>query len=342
MGAEHAYDLSSDGLSNLKTKQMEAAIEKNHVFTIRDIFYADDGKLVAAGQDGERTLEVMTKQFAEVCGIFCLDVSFKKTKAMVTRRGELELSGYHLSVNGQQCVEYVECFPYLGCVEGIDGSMTLEILNRIKKMWSSYAILRHDCFKLKALSWRTKLRVFNISVMAAGLYACEVWNTTTDHIDSMESAQLGFLRSIFGASKKDHLPWEYFLNEAATKGKAMIPVGLTICSRRAGYLGRIKRMPNNHLLKRLLHSSLFSHKPRLVGGQCMNFRSVLKSDLKKLDIQSWQSECLDEGSWSKIVKAGVEKALTTWADKRAVAKEARDMERANVMEFSEESLGFSV
>ena len=91
---------------------------------------------------------------------------------------------------GEDQLEVVEEFRYLGSFEHKSGSMSCEMASRKNKMNAAYHGFKHVLLD-KRLAVRTRLELYNAIVVPNALYGCQVWNTTAADISRLDSAILG-------------------------------------------------------------------------------------------------------------------------------------------------------
>ena len=75
---------------------------------------------------------------------------------------------------GEQDIEDVTEFTYLGAKVTKDGNTEAEIKTRINKARGAFAALK-NIWKTKMISKKTKIRIFKSNVLSVLLYAAESW-----------------------------------------------------------------------------------------------------------------------------------------------------------------------
>jgi hypothetical protein len=81
-----------------------------------------------------------------------------------------------------------------------DAKMTAEIDVRKQRMQGAYARYEKDIFN-SDLSERCKASLFNVVVVANGLFGCQVWNVTQLHVDDLEATYSRLLRKMLKKTK---------------------------------------------------------------------------------------------------------------------------------------------
>jgi hypothetical protein len=106
-----------------------------------------------------------------------LAVNVKKTKAIRINTNKKETF-----MLGDENIEDVESFVYLGSKVTKDGGTAQDVVQRIQKANGAFVQL-HPVWRNNKISIRTKHRIFRSNVNAVLLYGCETWkvakNTTT-------------------------------------------------------------------------------------------------------------------------------------------------------------------
>jgi hypothetical protein len=138
-------------------------------FTLSDLLFADDAEIVARDA---KELQLILDTFVEVTVAFGQEVSIPKTKGIrVERRtvGNVVIPPSPLVdiMIGDEALDYVDEFIYVGGGENNCGTMSHEVRKRLSSMFALF----HFIFN-RNISLRTKLSVFESVVMANGLYGC--------------------------------------------------------------------------------------------------------------------------------------------------------------------------
>ena len=122
--------------------------------TIQLLLFADDIMLVAErDKDAERNVKVLD----EVMKKWRMKINWRKTKAMVVKRGG---STCNIAVNGVE-IENVKTMKYLGAMLEEEGSCEAEVDHRIGAASKVIGALRKEVINRRELNKSTKLRVIN-------------------------------------------------------------------------------------------------------------------------------------------------------------------------------------
>ena len=325
-GVAFAYDFTSTGLEPLSKTGVQAAQLAKNILLLRDIFFADDGVLLAAGHNAGFKLGLMISIFSEVCVRYGQEVSCPKTKCMLVGGNCREAGTFALDSENTQILEWVEEFKHLGCMANGTGTAQHEIAARRQKMLIAFNALRARLFRNRHASIVTKLVVFNAVIMSVALYACDIWNSTAAQVESLEKLQFKLLRLIFRFRKRDFMSREAIIQRAAVAGVTIVPIAVLIHQRRLRFLGRVENKPNSSYLKQVLHGELLSSQSRKPGASKTSFRSAVKYSLRACSISEikWDAKRkLPEDEWQAVVAEGGRTALAEWTAKRLRASEDR-------------------
>jgi hypothetical protein len=295
------------------------------IMKLIELMFADDCELVA---ESEGDLQRMLDIFDEVSTAFSMAISIKKTEVMVIQPKNSAVIKPVITIQGQ-ILKVVEDFKYLGGTESNDNSMDKEIAIRCQKMVVAYNTLRVSVFECKNINLKTKFSMFRSCVITAGVYGSPVWNTTAAHIQKLESCQFRLLRSMCGWYWRDFQSYEDILMLAEEVGAKIFPIELVIRESRVKYVGHVERMEDSRLPKILLHGEA-EHGKRQQGGAEKTYRSVVKTDMKKLGIDhaEWQEMAQDRKKWRNAVTVeGRLFFMRSWWEAKAKAKEARHRKR---------------
>ncbi len=96
---------------------------------------------------------------------------------------------------GNEELEVVQKFKYLGGVDTDDARMSEEMAVRVQRMQGAYAKYETKIFN-STLSERRKAALFNMVVVMNGLFGCQVWNVTQSHAEELEAAHSQLLRKM--------------------------------------------------------------------------------------------------------------------------------------------------
>ena len=178
---------------------------------ISTIEYADDCCMISQSiEDQQKQLDILN----EICLATGLTISQENTKVMSVRRtkdtepalsreersanrgSEARVNPRNIQLQGKD-LERVDTFVYLGRLLACDGSLGGEITRRLARMRASYFKMNKEIYEDTFVDLKVRLSIFNAVVVANALYGCEIWNTTAQQIQRVETQQLKLLRRLF-------------------------------------------------------------------------------------------------------------------------------------------------
>lgn len=240
----------------------------SHGKRISDLDYADDVALLASSEAEMQSMLTKMNTAALAIG---LKISCPKTK-FFTAPPDLPCN---LSIDGQ-VLDRVDNFTYLGSSFTPSGQAHGEINIRIGKAWAAFQGLRQALWNRHDVSLRTKLRVFNTSVMSILLYACETWPLRVEDVRSLNAFHHRCLRAILRVRYQDHITNDTVRSRCGDTR----PVSVTIKERRLRWLGHVLRKDQEDLAKSSLMASPLPSWRRKQGGQIKTWKKTVLEDLE--------------------------------------------------------------
>jgi hypothetical protein len=218
-------------------------------------------------------------------------ISCEKTKTMIIGQQ------MHTPIKiGQQDVECVEHFQYLGSYICRDGDATVDVRARIAKAASVFQRLR-PIWSSKSINMSVKLRLYTSIVMPTATYAGETWKTTVEIANKLNVFHRRCLRTILGISWRDHVT-----NEEVLKRAGMENLQDIVRKRRWKFAGHILRLPQERIA-----STAMSWTPengnRKSGRPKKTWRSTFQEDLREKNV-SWSGVrrvASDRKRWKSLV-----------------------------------------
>lgn len=197
---------------------------------LTDLEYADDTILLSMSYSQLRDALGIYREEAEKLG---LQVSWTKTKFMYVG-DRLHPPSLQL---GNDIVEHVKNFAYLGSIVTDNGDLKPEITRRRALAASALQSLWKPLWRHQTISRKTKLRIYNSAVLSILLYGSETWplnKTLAARIDGFESRALRTIKNIRwpqqvsnflepARASPEHPPWRHNIVPA---GSAMSSASL--------------------------------------------------------------------------------------------------------------------
>ena len=154
---------------------------------LRDLAYADDICLLA---DDLEDLRVLTEAVVCEAGKVGLKVNTRKTEIMNVR-----INDNRPIIIGNEPLQEVDKFVYLGCEIRKDGDIRNEVSIRIGKAGAAFRNME-KVWNEDGMSLRTKLKLFNSIVLSVLLYGSETWKGLREVEERVRRFESGCLRKI--------------------------------------------------------------------------------------------------------------------------------------------------
>lgn len=205
---------------------------------LEDLDFADDLCLLTNSfKDMEAKLNDLKTEASEVG----LKINGKKTKEMrYNNRNKA------LLFLGNQEIEQVKQFCYLGSMVTTEGGTIEDIGNRINKAKGAFAMLR-PIWKSRELNTNTKLRIFNTNVKSVLLYGCETWKTNKQLISRLQTFVNRSLRNIL------RIWWPQVIsNEELWRRTHQTPIDIEMRRRKWKWIGHTLRRDGDNIARQAL------------------------------------------------------------------------------------------
>ena len=272
-----------------------------HTLTHREfvyiLLYADDIALLSESlADLKSMVEVVHNQFQA----WGLAMNFDKTKVMQV--GLSHPFSNDLFVAGKR-IDMVESFKYLGQIFSHNGSIDLEIQQRISKALLVFNDLRkRGVWSDKVISRSTKIRIYKTTVRSVLLYCAETWPVSQQQIHKLESIQMSCLRRICGYSLL-HRKTNIMIRERCR----VASISSLLRYHRLRWLGHVCRMAPNRLPLTVLFADINSRGQR--GRPQNTWKALIQKDIKDLSEEeglrgtliNWWDLCRDHKGWMDLI-----------------------------------------
>ena len=168
----------------------------NHT-RLTDLDFADDLSLLA---ERRVTLQEMTANLETEAGKVGLRISAEKTKVMQIG---VDLVPKTITV-GQQNVDDVDRFTYLGSVLTCDGDAESDVNCRVGKAVSVFQCMG-PIWTSTMIRNSMKIWLYNTIVVSVAIYACETWKMTSRIEHKLNVFHQRCLRKILRVTYRDHI-----------------------------------------------------------------------------------------------------------------------------------------
>ena len=283
---------------------------------IRDLLFADDCCLVTHTVED---MQLLMNNFAASCQRFGLTISVKKTQVMYIPPPGVQYTAPVVTV-GQETLQAVEQFTYLGSTMSSDCSIDAEITNRIAKASSAFGALTSKLWNVRGIRCETKLAVYHAVVLPTLMYASETWTYYRRHLRQLDRFHISCLRQILNIRWQDRIANVEVLQRAKTVGMEAL-----LMKSKLRWAGHVVRMDDNRIPKQVFYSQLKNGKRR-PGGQLLRYKDGLKNTLKscQVNVNKWEELCQNRSGWRQLIHQSVKKfessRIETLTQKREIRK----------------------
>ena len=262
-------------------------------YKLVDLEYADDTTLFSETPDHLREALNIFNQGAKKLG---LKTSWAKTELMHIGEGP-DPAPFRFD---ETMVHFVSTFKYLGSTISKTGDLKPEINKRRALAASVLQSLWRPLWRHREISRRTKLRIYNASVVPVLLYGAETWplnNTMAARLDGFDNRAL---RLIEGVRWSEHIT-----NTEIRLRTQQTPASQLAAVRRVRWFGHLARLSPDHPTRAILefdpHQAGWK-RPR--GAPRTRWLDTVARDLKPwgLSVDEAWIVTQDRASWSQLTK----------------------------------------
>lgn len=258
-----------------RARKTPRGIHWNTFERLLDLDYADD--IVAL----THTMREM-KEFLDDLIRFALEVGLKinvsKTKVIrinppKTTRNSIE----HLKI-GNETIQEVEKYIYLGSIVSKSGGVEEDIGNRIRLASAAFGSLR-EIWSSSNINRRLKLQIYTSNVKSVLLYGCETWKVTKSVTNQLQVFANRCLRNICGIFYPNIIS-----NEDLYRQTNQSPIAKEIGLRKWNWVGHtLRKLPND-----ITRQALSWNPPgkRKQGGQFKTWQTSVRSEAAQQD-KTW-------------------------------------------------------
>jgi len=194
---------------------------------LEDLDFADDIALLSATMNH---LQHKTKRLEDNAAKVGLKLNGQKCKAMKVNSRNID--GLRV---GDQEVEEVENFTYLGANVTKDGGGTADVKKRVA-LASAQMKRLSNIWQMGDIDRKTKASLFKSLVLSVLLYGCETWKLTKGEEEKLDIFQTKCLRRIFKIRWQEHIANKTVLEIAGAE-----KISQEIRRRRWNWIGHVLR-----------------------------------------------------------------------------------------------------
>lgn len=246
--------------------------------------FADDIVIFAERSD---ILQTMLQQLGDESRKAGLSMNPTKTKVMtnaIKENIEIEIE------MGQEVIEYVDEYIYLGQLISIKDQYTKEIDRRISNTWKRYWSLK-EIVKNETVPMSVKSKLYNTCILPCLTYGCQTWPVTSKNNQKLLVCQRNMERSMLNIRLSDR--WTTSKIRKRTKVSDVI---LKIKKLKWNWTGHIMRTNREKWTKDIMEWYP-RHGKRQKGRQIKRW----EDDLPK----GWRRFTRDRDEWKKLGEAYV-------------------------------------
>jgi len=210
---------------------------------------------------------------------------------------------------------------------------------------------------------KVRLSIFNAVVVANALYGCEIWNTTAQQIQRVETQQLKLLRRLFNVRWGEKMSIVEMMAKAAKAGVVLLPIEVHIRRASLRYAGHVIRTDEREQ-PLCLQANMFTAKlapkqaPDAQPSKKQTYGKSLKTNLKNFGILTGKQSTTDvitgkvveikcwserptvdkKQTWARDVNVvGVEKCMDCFMTKKRAQKYGRER-KLRAMDVDQDAL----
>ena len=251
-----------------------------------DLDFADDLALLSHNQQQMQNKTTSLAFHASQVGLYIHPNKTKIQKINASSREAVKL--------GDNNLEEVKTFTYLGSVINQQGGTDADVKTRIGKARAAFIALK-IIWRSNLITSRTKIRLFNSNIKSDLLYGAEPWRTTKTTIKRVQT----FINSCLRRILKIHWP-NTISNADLWERTNQVPAEEEI-RRRWRWIGHTLRKPSTNITRQALTWNPLGKRKR--GRPKNTWRRDLEADAKQTGCTWRELERIaqDRGRWRTVV-----------------------------------------
>ena len=250
--------------------------------------YADDVNLMGRSVRDITELYLELEENAKTIG---LTINTDKTKAMTqTRKRRI---AQNLTI-GEENIEMVERFTYLGVEMTRDGSEEGEIRRRVTLANKAYFSLS-QVFRSKEIHRAVKIRIYKTIIRPIATYGAETWIMTEKITNFLNTFERKILRRILGPINENGV-WRIRFNHELYQLYKEPTITTYIKIQRLRWAGHLVRMERSRAPNRVFNGRMEGRRP--VGRPRKRWEDEVSEDSRSLlHIDNWKRMAKERDAW---------------------------------------------
>lgn len=280
--------LMVDWIMTQAVKDNNTGIKWSMMEQLEDLDFADDIALLSSTWNQMQRKLSKIKHFGDQTG---LRINIGKTKSMCVNANNRAFS------LGQEEIEEVDSFTYLGSEVNKLGGAAEDLRKRIGKARSAYYRLS-KVWKNTNIFTRTKIKILMSNVVSVLLYGSESWRMTKGDEAMLDVILHRWLRRILRIDWSLHVTNEEVRRRAGVNGI----LSQTVRKRRWGFIGHTLRRDRKDHARTALTWTPEGRRKR--GRPKETYRRTVEKEMKQMGYNSWAAvtaAAQDRAAWRGIV-----------------------------------------
>ena len=282
--------------------------------------YADDACIVSQSPQG---LAKIMEVIVEVCRVFALIVSAKKTETMCMPPPRTLWTMVRIEAVGQ-IYKQVQSFTDLRHAVTETPDISVEIARRTRACWMRIRRYSRELYDQPKLALSLKTRMVRAEAIEALLHGCSTWTFREEHYAKLRTVHHRVLLRIIEAQRKkpDHHRMTSY-NRALKKTRCE-SIRTTLRTRRLLWVGTLIQMSGGRLPKRIMFGNLEGAVRKGRGGKEKEWTDCVQSDIRSFGItEGWKAVALKSEVWVEAVTEGGRRFMAAWREEEEDAARHR-------------------
>lgn len=197
---------------------------------------------------------------------------FSEEKSEILILSRIDNRNSNIEMYGKQ-LKVTEEFKYLGCIVNQNGKTDSEITNRIRIAGNFYSAIRSIIWD-KHVPTKCKKAIYKSYYTPILTYGCETWTVRKREESRIQAAEMKFLRSILGKTRRDRIR-----NEEIRRTLEVGKLNDRIETQRLRWYGHMRRMGQERLPRKFYEFQPDGTRPQ--GRPRMRYRDMIRRDIEQ-------------------------------------------------------------